>query len=86
MRKLKMTARAIKLREGRAHRDRILSYFEKMQVCYKMLSEEERRALHEWDRNRPAGVGTSDWPGWARYIGISPLDETKRPFSPKLVM
>jgi hypothetical protein len=43
----------------------------RMMVAYALMPEEERAALHEWERTHVDGrlVLTSDWPGWERIIG-----------------
>jgi len=40
--------------------------------CYAAMPEEEKKLLHEWERLYVDGsgkYGTSDWPGWEKYIG-----------------
>jgi len=52
----------------------VQTWFEKMLATYRALSEEERQALEEWERTHLDGrsAGTSDWPGWEKYIGKRP--------------
>jgi hypothetical protein len=65
-----------RIRHNREDRDKGIRWFEAMVNCYdKNLSEEEKDALHKWDREMiggPEGLGTSDWPGWKKYIGEYP--------------
>ena len=52
----------------------MLSYFTEMIHCHKALSEAERAALQTWEREHIGGsFGTSDWPGWEKYIGPKPI-------------
>lgn len=40
--------------------------------CYSALPQHERDELHAWELQHVDGsgtYGTSDWPGWERYIG-----------------
>jgi hypothetical protein len=56
-------------------RDAILAWFENMVEAHKLLNDEERQQLAEWDRTRVDGsgkVGTADWPGWEKYVGKKP--------------
>jgi hypothetical protein len=47
-----------------------------MALCFEReLTPEERKELECWDRewvDGGAGIGTSDWPGWAKHIGPKP--------------
>lgn len=58
-----------------------LEYAAAMVGCYAAMPEHERQQLHEWEVEHLDGsgdVGTSDWPGWQKYIGrFQP--ESKRP-------
>ncbi|WP_225856740.1 GIY-YIG nuclease family protein [Achromobacter xylosoxidans] len=43
-----------------------------MSGCYSALSSAERERLHAWEAEhlgKSGKYGTSDWPGWERYIG-----------------
>ena len=56
-------------------RDAMLVWFENMVEAHKLLNDEERQQLAEWDRTRVDGsgaVGTADWPGWEKYVGKKP--------------
>lgn len=47
-------------------------YAAAMYGCYSTMPDEEREALHAWEAEHLDGSGTygsSDWPGWHRYIG-----------------
>ncbi|MFZ1746398.1 MAG: GIY-YIG nuclease family protein, partial [Nitrospirales bacterium] len=46
-----------------------------MYGTYQAMPEDEKQALHEWEREYVDGSGrfaTSDWPGWVKYIGKAP--------------
>jgi len=46
-----------------------------MVETHKLLSDEEKQDLAEWDQTKVDGsgkVGTADWPGWEKYIGKKP--------------
>lgn len=45
-----------------------------MMGVYATLPEREREELHAWEAQNLDGatMGTSDWPGWAKYIGEPP--------------
>jgi hypothetical protein len=60
-----------KLREQRAC---IRDYYAMMLGAYAALPEAKKKEVHEWDRTHVDGhsVATSDWPGWAKYIGKMP--------------
>lgn len=48
--------------------------------CYAAMSAEEKKALHAWEASHVDGsgaFGTSDWPGWQKYIGKQPAPELK---------
>jgi hypothetical protein len=46
----------------------ILNWFGKMVECSESLPPDERAALDQWDKQRPEGVGTSEWPGFDKYL------------------
>ncbi|HVU26979.1 MAG TPA: GIY-YIG nuclease family protein [Verrucomicrobiae bacterium] len=45
-----------------------------MYGAYQAMPEEEKMALRVWERENLDGckIGTSDWPGWEKYIGKPP--------------
>jgi len=50
-----------------------MAWYRKMIDAYdNLLSEEEKRALAEWEKNNLPDKATSDWPGWIKYIGPPP--------------
>jgi len=53
---------------------RIQQWFGKMLECVERLSPEERAEFDQWDRQRPEGVATSDWPGFAKHLPARPWD------------
>lgn len=60
---------------NKERRDALLAWYEKMVESHKLLSNEEKQDLAEWDRTKVDGSGkvsTSDWPGWEKYIGKRP--------------
>jgi hypothetical protein len=49
-----------------------LEYAAAMVGCYSALPPQEREELHAWEAQHVDGsgaYGTSDWPGWEKYIG-----------------
>ncbi|PMV25253.1 hypothetical protein C1X21_12535 [Pseudomonas sp. FW305-3-2-15-A-LB2] len=57
-----------------------LEYAAAMVGCYSALPLCEREILHAWEAEHVDGsgeYGTSDWPGWQKYIGAL------APYSPK---
>ena len=48
---------------------RMLAYYAMMYGCSQAMSGHEKEALEAWERENLDGatVGTSDWPGWAKY-------------------
>lgn len=51
---------------------RLLGWFDAMFACYEhQLSDAERQSLAAYERS-PEFQGTSNWPGWERYIGKRP--------------
>jgi len=61
--------KVIDIRHGR-----INQWFGKMLECVESLSPEERAEFDKWDRDRPDGVATSDWPGFVRYLPAPPWE------------
>jgi Meiotically up-regulated gene 113 len=54
---------------------RVLNWYSAMCGAGSAMSEVEMRELSEWEADNvdgSAAFGTSDWPGWARYIGEKP--------------
>jgi hypothetical protein len=57
--------------------NRSMGWTQAMLNTFAVLSEEEKAKLHDWEKenlgnpNQP-DVGTSDWPGWRKYIGPPP--------------
>jgi len=51
-----------------------MDWFGKMLECVETLPPDERAALDVWDQNRPPGVGTSDWPGFDKYLPKKPWE------------
>ena len=62
---------------NKVSQNRFMGYMEAMHNAYEAMSEDEKEELHAWeqenlgDPDRP-DVGTSDWPGWRRYLGPPP--------------
>jgi hypothetical protein len=61
--------KVIDIRHGRT-----MQWFSKMLECVESLPPEERAQFDKWDRERPEGVATSDWPGFAKYLPARPWD------------
>lgn len=53
-------------------RTELLNWYERMVACVVALPPEERVAFEEWDKRRPTGLGTSDWPGFEKYLPKKP--------------
>jgi hypothetical protein len=57
------------------HHGRVMQWFGKMLECVERLPPDERSDFDKWDRQRPEGVATSDWPGFAKYLPTRPWDK-----------
>ena len=62
------------MNDARERLEGFAEWSRKMMIAYASMPEEDRAALHEWERTHVDGrlVLTSDWPGWKRIIGIPP--------------
>lgn len=59
--------------------EQIVAYGEAMIRCYEtMLMPRERAALQAWEYSDEF-TSTDLWPGWARYIGLSPCALHSKP-------
>lgn len=60
--------------QGRAAQQRMLARFHAMHVAYQHMPEAAREELYAWERINLDGrlIGTSDWPGWERFIANWP--------------
>jgi hypothetical protein len=57
----------------------IIAYGEAIVDCYNnRLSPEERQALQDWEYSDEF-TRTDFWPGWAKYIGLSPCAPKAKP-------
>lgn len=56
------------------HHGRMMQWYGKMLDCVEGLPPEERAEFARWDKERPEGVATSDWPGFAKYLPVRPWD------------
>ena len=57
--------------------NRFAGYMAAMADAYEAMSDEEKEELHAWERENLGDperrdMGTSDWPGWRRYLGPPP--------------
>lgn len=50
----------------------LTDWYVEMQACIETLPREELAIFEKWDKKRPQGVRTSDWPGFEKYIGKRP--------------
>ena len=50
----------------------LMDWYVEMQACIETLPRDERVAFEAWNKKRPHGVRTSDWPGFERHIGRRP--------------
>ncbi|MGH7975993.1 MAG: hypothetical protein ACREC8_04965 [Limisphaerales bacterium] len=57
-----------------------LEWFGAMYGAYQAMPEKEKMELLQWERENLDGctVGTSDWPGWEKYIGKPPWKDPKQ--------
>jgi Meiotically up-regulated gene 113 len=57
------------------HEIELLCWFSKMVGAGAAMPEAEKRELLEWEARNLDGctVGTSDWPGWKKYVGSRPV-------------
>lgn len=53
----------------------LMEWFGKMLECVETLPPDERSAFEQWDKQRPQGVATSDWPGFDKYLPKKPMCE-----------
>lgn len=63
------------------NRQLVLNYCEQLVLCYhETLSLSELRELELWEKlNLPsATLGTTDWPGWEKHLGKSPMRVTNQ--------
>lgn len=49
-----------------------LAWVEAMIAYVESLPPDEHAELDAWDKSRPDGVGTSDWPGFDKYLAGIP--------------
>jgi hypothetical protein len=56
------------------HHGRMTRWYGLMLKCVEKLSSAERAEFHKWDSERPDGLATSDWPGFAKYLPARPWD------------
>ncbi len=52
-----------------------LEWYRKMINAYdELLTSEEKAKLLEWEKENLGReeIGTSDWPGWEKHIGLPP--------------
>jgi 5-methylcytosine-specific restriction enzyme A len=51
-----------------------LVWMAQMSGVYQAMSSTERASLEAWEKQHLDGTsGTSDWPGWTKYIGSQPV-------------
>jgi hypothetical protein len=57
----------------------IYAYMYAMMGVLSAMSETERSELEKWEKENLDGhsIGTSDWPGWEKYIGPKPRFEDR---------
>ena len=55
----------------------IYAYMHTMMGALSAMSADQRAELDEWEKDNLDGhsIGTSDWPGWEKYIGPRPVFE-----------
>ena len=64
----------------REQRGETFAYFAMMHGTYVAMSQKEKEALQVWELEYLDGqsTGTSDWPGWVKYIGPKPTFDIPR--------
>jgi hypothetical protein len=62
------------MKERSRGQSEIMDWFGAMLECVSKLPPNERTALEEWDKQRPDGVASSDWPGFDKYLGKKPWE------------
>ena len=60
------------MKGGRDKRVELLNWYEEMLACVAALPPGERAEFEEWDKRRPAGFRTSDWPGFEKLLPKRP--------------
>jgi len=52
----------------------VLLWMAQMVGVYRAMPDAEREELERWERENVDGsaIGSSDWPGWEKYIGRCP--------------
>jgi hypothetical protein len=58
--------------ERELYQQAVLEWYRKMLACLDSLPPDERAAFEQWDKARPIGVVTSDWPGFDKYLPPRP--------------
>jgi hypothetical protein len=59
-------------------RQLLLDWFGEMVACYReRLTDAERAELHAWEEVNLGTLGTSDWPGWQKYMSKRPGAELR---------
>src|SRR6266487_6723827 len=61
--------------EREFYRQQLLEWYAMMVGAGAAMPADEKLALEEWERTHRDGhaTGTSDWPGWEKYIGKKPV-------------
>lgn len=66
--------------EKKFYQEQMLEWYAMMLGAVAAMPERERLALEEWERTHIDGhTGTSDWPGWEKYIGKKPVPPSSQP-------
>jgi len=62
-------------------REVVRDWFAMMHGCYQAMPQNEREALLQWEKENlgDGKTGTSDWPGWEKYIGSPPWKDFPPP-------
>jgi hypothetical protein len=57
----------------------VYAYMHAMMGVLSAIPESERTELEKWEKENLDGhsIGTSDWPGWEKYIGLRPTFESR---------
>lgn len=62
--------------EKTSYQIQLLMWYGAMYGAGRVMPAAEHVSLQEWERaNLNGKIGTSDWPGWGKYIGERPVPQ-----------
>jgi hypothetical protein len=79
----RQTKRAKAMRATRKFQGRLMTWYGCLLEVYLALSPAEKDSLERWESQPDFGssAGTSDWPGWEKYIGKRPVFSQVNPLN-----